>query len=132
MIVSWNWLKEYVDLSGLKPEEVANRLMLAGLNLESIKDAGSDVCIDLEITSNRPDCLGHIGVAREIAVLFNKELKLPPALPQSPAPFLPLPRPRRLPRSLPPLHRPRYPWNQGEEQPSLDGAAAGGDWAAGD
>ena len=91
MIVSWNWLKEYVDLSGLKPEEVANRLMLAGLNLESIKDAGSDVCIDLEITSNRPDCLGHIGVAREIAVLFNKELKLPPALPQSPAPSPQLP-----------------------------------------
>lgn len=85
MLVSWNWLKEYVDLGGLKPEEVANRLMLAGLNLESIKDAGSDVCIDLEITSNRPDCLGHIGVAREIAVLHDKQLKLPPALSQPPA-----------------------------------------------
>lgn len=85
MLVSWSWLKEYVDLSGLKPEEVANRLMLAGLNLESIATAGSDVCIDLEITSNRPDCLGHIGVAREISVLFNNELKLPAALPQSPA-----------------------------------------------
>ncbi|MFN0020845.1 MAG: phenylalanine--tRNA ligase beta subunit-related protein, partial [Pirellulaceae bacterium] len=77
MLVSWSWLQQYVDLSGLKPEEVANRLMLAGLNLESIKDAGSDVCIDLEITSNRPDCLGHIGVAREIAVLFERPLKLP-------------------------------------------------------
>lgn len=96
MLVSWNWLKEYVDLGGLKPEEVANRLMLAGLNLESIKDAGSDVCIDLEITSNRPDCLGHIGVAREIAVLHDKQLKLPQALPQSPAPSPQSPFPVRV------------------------------------
>ncbi len=96
MLVSWNWLKEYVDLAGLKPEEVANRLMLAGLNLESIQDAGSDACIDLEITSNRPDCLGHIGVAREIAVLHDKQLKLPPALPQSPAPSQPPPFPVRI------------------------------------
>ncbi|MCE9527060.1 MAG: phenylalanine--tRNA ligase subunit beta [Planctomycetales bacterium] len=95
MLVSWNWLKEYVDLAGLKPEEVANRLMLAGLNLESIKDAGSDVCIDLEITSNRPDCLGHIGVAREIAVLFEKPLKLPTPSPESPAPS-PAPFPVRV------------------------------------
>ena len=85
MLVSWKWLQEYVDLRGLKPEEVATKLMLAGLNLESIKAAGDDLCIDLEITSNRPDCLGHIGVAREIAVLLEKQLKLPPALSQPPA-----------------------------------------------
>ena len=28
--------------------------------------------IDLEVTSNRGDCLGHIGVAREIAVLYGQ------------------------------------------------------------
>ena len=78
MIVSWNWLKDYVALDG-SPAEVAERLMMAGLNLESIEPHGDDQAIDLEVTSNRPDCLGHIGVAREASVLFNKPLTIPTA-----------------------------------------------------
>ena len=81
MLVSWNWLQQYVELD-VPPEEVARRLMLAGLNHEETTAVGDDLAIDLEITSNRPDCLGHIGVAREAAVLFNKELKLPAAQPR--------------------------------------------------
>ena len=78
MIVSWNWLKDYVVLDA-PPAEVAERLMMAGLNLESIEIHGDDHAIDLEVTSNRPDCLGHIGVAREASVLFDKPLTIPPA-----------------------------------------------------
>ena len=37
--------------------------------------------IDLEVTSNRGDCLGHVGVAREIAVLYGEELKGPQGSP---------------------------------------------------
>ncbi len=80
MLVSWNWLKEYLSLD-LHVDDVARRLMLAGLNHESTTAVGGDWCVDLEVTSNRPDCLGHIGVAREIAVLFGGELKIPPARP---------------------------------------------------
>ena len=43
--------------------------MMAGLNHESTAAVGDDLAIDLEVTSNRPDCLGHIGIAREVAVL---------------------------------------------------------------
>ncbi len=78
MIVSWNWLQDYVSLDAA-PAVVADRLMMAGLNLESIEDRGDDQAIDLEVTSNRPDCLGHIGVAREASVLFGKPLTIPPA-----------------------------------------------------
>jgi len=78
MIVSWNWLKDYVTLD-VPPAEIAERLMMAGLNLESIEPHGDDQAIDLEVTSNRPDCLGHIGIAREVSVLFNKPLTIPPA-----------------------------------------------------
>jgi len=75
MIVSWNWLKEYVDLT-MSVDELTERLTLSGLNLEGVEKIGDDdVAIDLEVTSNRPDCLGHIGVAREIAVLWNQPLK---------------------------------------------------------
>jgi len=83
MIVSRRWLADYVPL----PEstaELTRRLTLAGLNLEEFHDVTEwlsqrDVAIDLEVTSNRPDCLGHIGVAREIAVLFQQPLAIPAA-----------------------------------------------------
>ena len=35
-----------------------------------------DMTVEFEITSNRPDCLSVIGLARETAVTFGKELKL--------------------------------------------------------
>jgi len=82
MIVSWNWLKEYVDLP-MSVDELTERLTLTGLNLEGVETVGEDVAIDLEVTSNRPDCLGHIGVAREIAVLWQQKLKQPSATPTS-------------------------------------------------
>src|SRR5262245_23203438 len=80
MIVSFNWLKEYVPLN-VSADELTRRLMLAGLNHEETKPVGDDLAIDLEVTSNRPDCLGHIGIAREAAVLFDRPLKLPAAKP---------------------------------------------------
>ncbi len=76
MIVSFNWLKDYVPID-VPAEELARRLMLAGLNHEETKHVGDDLAIDLEITSNRPDCLGHIGVAREAAVLLGQPLNVP-------------------------------------------------------
>ena len=82
MIVSWNWLQDYVDLP-MPLDELTERLTLTGLNLEGVETVGDDTAIDLEVTSNRPDCLGHIGVAREIAVLWNQTLKKPTAEPAS-------------------------------------------------
>jgi phenylalanyl-tRNA synthetase beta chain len=80
MIVSWNWLKQYVPLT-MPVADLEQRLMMAGLNHESTEEVGGDLAIDLEVTSNRPDCLGHIGIAREVAVLFGSELTLPAARP---------------------------------------------------
>ncbi|MBC8354775.1 MAG: phenylalanine--tRNA ligase subunit beta [Planctomycetes bacterium] len=80
MIVSWNWLKDYVALD-VEPAEVERRLMMAGLNHEGSESVGDDLAIDLEVTSNRPDCLGHVGVAREASVLFGKPLTIPEPAP---------------------------------------------------
>ncbi|MGD0896219.1 MAG: phenylalanine--tRNA ligase subunit beta [Thermoguttaceae bacterium] len=80
MIVSWNWLKQYVPLA-MPIEELEERLMMAGLNHESTGRVGEDLAIDLEVTSNRPDCLGHVGIAREIAVLWDLPLAVPAARP---------------------------------------------------
>jgi phenylalanyl-tRNA synthetase beta chain len=78
MIVSWDWIREYVELPAT-PAELADRLALSGLNHERFDDA----VIDLEVTSNRADCLGHIGVAREVGVLYELPVKAPGAKPQA-------------------------------------------------
>jgi phenylalanyl-tRNA synthetase beta chain len=74
MLVSWNWLKDYVDLD-VSHDQLVERLAMSGLNHEGSKQVDEDLQIDLEVTSNRPDCLGHIGVAREISVLRRSPLK---------------------------------------------------------
>src|SRR3954471_9772737 len=76
MIVSWKWLTEYVRLA-MPVEVLTERLALAGLNHEATAEVGGDLAIDLEVTSNRSDCLGHLGVAREISVLFDTPLRTP-------------------------------------------------------
>ena len=81
MKISLEWLKCYVAFEE-GAEELAHRFTAAGLTVETIERAGGDTVLDIEVTSNRPDCLGHIGIARELAVLLGEELKLPPAEPE--------------------------------------------------
>ena len=76
MIISTSWLADFVQLP-VTADELVDRLALAGLNHESSTPVGDDMAIELEVTSNRPDCLGHIGVAREAAVLFERPLAVP-------------------------------------------------------
>ena len=59
--------------------------MMAGLNHEETTRIGDDWAVDLEVTSNRPDCLGHIGIAREVAVLLERPFSLPAAVPRESA-----------------------------------------------
>src|SRR5580704_15235621 len=80
MIVSWEWLREYVPLQ-VSLEDAVRRLTMAGLKVESQSAAGGDWAIDVEVTSNRPDCLGHLGIARELSVLFGQPLQIPDANP---------------------------------------------------
>jgi len=77
MLVSWKWLSRYVELT-LSHDDLVERLSLSGLNHEGSETVQEDTVIDLEVTSNRGDCLGHIGVAREIAVLTDQPLHVGP------------------------------------------------------
>lgn len=76
MLVSWEWLGQYVKLTAT-PDDLAQRFAMVGLNHESTTEVDGDPVIDLEITSNRGDCLGHIGIAREASVLLNQALVIP-------------------------------------------------------
>ncbi|MHC4706903.1 MAG: phenylalanine--tRNA ligase subunit beta, partial [Planctomycetota bacterium] len=76
MKISLNWLSDYIEVEH-SPEEIAEILSDLGLSCEGIERLDDDVLIDVEVTSNRGDCLSHIGIARELAVATGKDLKIP-------------------------------------------------------
>ena len=76
MKISLNWLKDYVQITE-SPQQISEIMSNLGFTTESIEKFGDDTVIDFEITSNRGDCLSHIGIAREIAAATGRELKLP-------------------------------------------------------
>lgn len=74
MKVLYNWLKDFVDFAAT-PQELASRLAMCGLPVESLEESPAGPVLDLEIFSNRGDLLGHSGVAREIAAVFHMRVK---------------------------------------------------------
>ena len=74
MKVLYNWLKEFVELSAT-PEDLRTRLSLSGTAIEALEETAAGPMLDAELTSNRADCLGHYGIARESAVLYSLPLK---------------------------------------------------------
>lgn len=74
MKVSLNWLRDHVEVD-LPVEDIAFKLTMCGLNCEGIEQHGDDHVFDLEVASNRPDHLGHRGVARELACLLEVPLQ---------------------------------------------------------
>jgi len=76
MKTTYSWLKDYVDIK-LKPEELSHKLTMAGLEVTSLKKIGSDWLFEVEVTTNRPDWLSVIGIAREVAAITDKRLRLP-------------------------------------------------------
>ncbi|MEO6050992.1 MAG: phenylalanine--tRNA ligase subunit beta, partial [Pyrinomonadaceae bacterium] len=73
MNISYNWLKDLIDID-LSAEETAAALTRVGVTVESVQTYGDDFVLDIDLTSNRPDCLSHLGVAREIGVITKKNL----------------------------------------------------------
>src|SRR5437667_12036900 len=76
MKVSLNWLREFVEIP-VEPQKLKDDLKGLGLGAESVSAAGDDWIFELETTTNRPDCLSHYGVARELSTLCRKPLKRP-------------------------------------------------------
>src|SRR6185369_10007866 len=76
MDISYNWLRELTGIT-LAPRELAERMTMAGLAVDSVKEEGDDHVLEFDLTSNRPDCLSHLGIAREAAALTGAHVTLP-------------------------------------------------------
>jgi len=74
MKVVYNWLKDFVDVTA-SPQELASRLALSGTNIAGVEIGPHGPVIDAEVSSNRPDCLGHYGIAREVGAIYKLPLK---------------------------------------------------------
>ncbi len=74
MKIVCNWLKDFVDVTAA-PDDLASRLALSGTNIGGIEHGKHGAIIDAEVSSNRPDCLGHYGIAREVSAVYKVPLK---------------------------------------------------------
>jgi len=74
MKVVYNWLKDFVDVTAT-PDDLASRLALSGTNIGGVEKGAHGAVIDAEVSSNRPDCLSHYGIAREIGAVYKLPLK---------------------------------------------------------
>ena len=74
MKISLEWLRNYLP-GPLDAQVAADALTNGGLPVETIESAGDDTVIDVEVTSNRGDCLSHVGVARELSALLRREFR---------------------------------------------------------
>ncbi|MEZ5312507.1 MAG: phenylalanine--tRNA ligase subunit beta [Thermoanaerobaculia bacterium] len=87
MRFSCDWLALYVDLADFAGgdrdslpravDALARDLTSVGLSVEGIERFDTDVVLDVDVTGNRPDCMNHFGLAREIAVKRGLELRPP-------------------------------------------------------
>jgi phenylalanyl-tRNA synthetase beta chain len=67
---SLDWLGDFVDVGAAGDIDGVRRLLdQAGIPVESVSLHGSDTILEAEITPNRPDAMGHRGLAREIAAM---------------------------------------------------------------
>src|SRR6185503_5535515 len=76
MLISHNWLRELTGTK-LEPQEVRDRLTNVGLAVDAVEQRGDDGVLDVEVPSNRGDCLSHIGVARELATIEKSQVSDP-------------------------------------------------------
>ena len=76
MKFSYSWLKEYVSIRK-NPKELADLLTLRSFEVQGVEKVGKDSVLDIMLPPNRvSDASGHIGMAREIAVLLKTSARV--------------------------------------------------------
>jgi phenylalanyl-tRNA synthetase beta chain len=76
MLISYNWLRELTGTTAT-PLELREKLTMVGLAIDAVEELDGDSVLDVEVPSNRPDCLSHVGIAREVAVIEKSTVHSP-------------------------------------------------------
>lgn len=64
-----SWLREYLHTKA-SPKVLAQKLSLSSVSIEHIKKTGDDYIYDIEVTTNRPDLMSVVGIAREASAVL--------------------------------------------------------------
>ncbi len=76
MKFSLDWLDDFVDVEAAGGVDGVRRFLdQAGIPIESFERRAGDVILEAEITPNRPDAMGHRGLAREIAAMAGRPMR---------------------------------------------------------
>ena len=76
MRILLSWLEDFVEIRE-SPRELADALTMAGMAVDTIERDSGETLFEFDITSNRPDAMNHLGMAREVAAVFRRPLRLP-------------------------------------------------------
>lgn len=74
MKISTDWLREFIDLD-LSPGQLMDTLNEIGLTVDAWEETAEGLILDLNPPANRPDVLGHYGVARDLGAKLELPLK---------------------------------------------------------
>ncbi len=77
----YSWLQEYIKEPLPSAQEIAERVNIQAFELEGVEEVSSDVVLDFDVKPNRThDAWSHLGMAQEIATLFDLTFKKPESL----------------------------------------------------
>ncbi len=71
----------------MSAEILADKLTLSGSKVECVENIGGEPVIDIEVTTNRPDCLSIMGLAHEVSAITGKKVSIPPVYKTSEKPL---------------------------------------------
>jgi phenylalanyl-tRNA synthetase beta chain len=69
-----SWLREYAPFT-VEPKRLADDLTSVGLAVDGIETHGAQTVLELDVTTNRVDCMNVYGVAREVAAIYGLALR---------------------------------------------------------
>lgn len=78
MRILLSWLEDFVEIKE-SPRELADALTMAGMAVDAVESEAGETVFEFDITSNRPDAMNHLGMAREVAAIYRRPLRPPSA-----------------------------------------------------
>ncbi|MEK7129964.1 MAG: phenylalanine--tRNA ligase beta subunit-related protein, partial [Patescibacteria group bacterium] len=69
ILIPDSWLREFLKTKAT-PKQLKEYLSLCGPSVERINTVDKETIYDIEVTSNRPDSMSVVGIAREAAAIL--------------------------------------------------------------
>jgi len=72
ILIPNSWLSDYLETNAT-PQQFADAMSLTSVSIERIEKVGDDFVYDIEVTTNRPDLMSIVGIAREASAVLPQQ-----------------------------------------------------------